>query len=111
MVVFGTLLVNQLISMQAARIEKIRPRQWIFVAQIASPFIADYDLTALGLFAREMMKDSEIAHVEFFDADGKSLTADVVKPPAQFSAIEALERGIKDGSGKVIDMSQTPLPA
>ena len=102
MVVFGTLLVNQLISMQADRMEKNTAQTMDFVAQIASPFIADYDLTALGLFAREMMKDSEVAHVEFLDATGKSLTGDIVKPTTQLSGLTLLERKIKDGSGKVI---------
>ena len=73
-----------------------------FVATVGTPYITNYDLTALGLFVKELSRDKQVAFAEFFDADGKSLTADVAKSPADTSGLLLVEREMKDSSGKTV---------
>ena len=72
------------------------------IAHVSVPYITNYDLTALGTFVREMSSDPQVAFAEFFDGDGKSLTDDVAKTPADVSNLLLLEREIKDAAGKTI---------
>ncbi len=72
------------------------------IAHVSVPYITNHDLTALGTFVKEMSRDSQVAFAEFFDADGKSLTEDVAKTPADVSALLLVEREIKDPAGKTI---------
>src|SRR5512140_2618434 len=46
------------------------------IAHVGTPYVTNYDLTALGTFIKEMARDQQVAFAEFFDADGKSLTSD-----------------------------------
>ena len=73
-----------------------------FVATVGGPYITNYDLTALGLFVREMARDKQVAFAEFFDADGKSLTADVMTAPKDAKDLLLVERDVKDSTGKKI---------
>jgi methyl-accepting chemotaxis protein len=41
-------------------------------------------------------------HAEFFDADGKSLTADVLPAPKSLAGLMVVQRPIKDSAGKVL---------
>lgn len=101
-VLFGSLIVNQLVGAMIARMEKSLAQTMDFVTQVSVPYIVNYDLTALGLFVKELKKDPEIEHAEFFGTDGKSLTIDALKAPADLSGFQLLERDIKDGSGNAI---------
>ena len=101
-VLFGSLIVNQLVGAMVARMEKNLAQTMDFVAQVSAPYIVNYDLTALGLFVKELKKDAEVEHAEFFGTDGKSLTVDALKAPANLSGFQLLERDIKDGSGNAI---------
>jgi methyl-accepting chemotaxis protein len=99
---FGALIVNQMVGVLMERMEKTSAQTLDFVAQVSTPYIFNYDLTALGLFVKEMKKDSDVAHVEFFGPDGKSFTSDVLKAPADLSSLVRREREIKNGSGEII---------
>jgi methyl-accepting chemotaxis protein len=72
------------------------------MAQVSVPYVTNYDLTALGTFVKEMSRDPQVAFAEFFDGDGKSLTEDVAKAPADVSGLLLVERELKDASGKAI---------
>jgi methyl-accepting chemotaxis protein len=72
------------------------------IAQVSTPYVTNYDLTALGTFVKEMSRDNQVAFAEFFDADGKSLTDDVAKAPADVSDLLLVERVLKDAAGKTI---------
>src|SRR6185295_19947840 len=50
-------------------------------AHVGAPYVTNYDLTALGTFVKEMSRDKQVVFAEFFDSEGKSLTADVSKAP------------------------------
>ena len=73
-----------------------------FVAKVGVPYVTNYDLTALGSFAKDLPRDKQIAFAEFLDADGKSMTADLVRPPADTSGLLVIKSDMKDASGKVI---------
>ena len=72
------------------------------IAHVSVPYVTNYDLTALGTFVKEMSRDQQVAFAEFFDADGKSLTDDVAKAPADVSGLLLVERDLKDAAGKTI---------
>ena len=94
----SALVVNNLragFAQQAARTVEM-------IAHVSVPYITNYDLTALGTFVKEMSRDSQVAFAEFFDADGKSLTDDVAKAPADVSNLLLVEREVKDAAGKTI---------
>ncbi len=71
-------------------------------AHVGTPYVTNYDLTALGTFVKEISRDKQVAFAEFFDADGKSLTSDVAKTPADVSGLLLVEREMKDASGKTV---------
>ena len=72
------------------------------IAHVSVPYVTNYDLTALGTFVKEMLRDQQVAFAEFFDADGKSLTDDVAKTPVEVSGLLLVERDLKDAAGKTI---------
>ena len=102
MTVFGVVIVNQLVGAFADRIEKNVGQRADFMAHVALPYLTNYDLTALGLFVKEVSKDPEVTHAEFFDADGKSLTEDVVAPHPMSPESMSFDRAIKDANGKPV---------
>jgi methyl-accepting chemotaxis protein len=69
------------------------------VAGTSVPYVVNFDLTALGNLVRQLGKDPELAHAEIFDAKGKSLTADVLRPPQSFDGLLVIEEKIVDASG------------
>ena len=72
-------------------------------ADVGLRYIANYyDLTALGNFVKELARDQRVAYAEFLDANGKSLTSDVMKAPADLSGLVVLEREMKDSGGKLV---------
>ena len=71
-------------------------------AHVGAPYVTNYDLTALGTFVKEMMRDKQVVFAEFYDGEGKSLTADVAKAPASAPDLLLVEREIKDASGKSV---------
>ena len=95
----GAFLVVRHLS---ARFEEQAARTVEFVATVGTPYITNYDLTALGAFVRELSRDEQVAFAEFFDADGKSLTQDVAQAPADATGLHLVEREMKDASGKTV---------
>jgi len=73
-----------------------------FVAKVGVPYVTNYDLTALGTFVKDLPRDKQIAFAEFLDAGGKSMTADLVRPPADTAGLLVIKRDMKDDSGQVI---------
>ncbi len=73
-----------------------------FVSKVASPYVTNYDLTALGTFVKELSAGQSVAHAEFFDADGKSLTADALAAPAATAGLLSVENKLLDSSGREI---------
>jgi methyl-accepting chemotaxis protein len=72
------------------------------IANVGVPYITNYDLTALGSFVTEMLRDEQVVFAEFFDADGKSLTSDVAQAPADVSNLLLVEHEMKDTSGQTV---------
>jgi methyl-accepting chemotaxis protein len=95
----GTALVVQQLS---ARFHEQATQTVEFVAHVSSPYVTNYDLTALGNFVKELTRDKQVAYAEYLDADGKSLTADVMAAPANASGLLVVERELKDSSGKAL---------
>src|SRR5262245_55347802 len=78
-----------------------------FVAKVGTPYVTNYDLTALGSFIKELSRDKRVAYAEFFDAEGKSLTSDVSASPADTSGMLLIEREVQDASGKTVGRLKT----
>ena len=70
------------------------------MSTISVPYVINYDLSALEGFVKEAAKDADVAYAEFFDAEGKSLTANAMKSPANKAAFRVYNREIADGDGK-----------
>jgi methyl-accepting chemotaxis protein len=87
---------------QSEAFEEQAARKIEFVATVGVPYITNYDLTALGLFVKELSRDKQVVFAEFFDAEGKSLTADVAASPKDTSGLLLIERDMKDASGKTV---------
>jgi len=73
-----------------------------FVAKFASSFFTNYDVPALGEFVKEMSRDKQVVFAEFLDAQGKSMTADVLKPPADLAGLFVVARDVKSSSGRKV---------
>ena len=102
MATFGMLMANQVIRSVTAAAESEVVRTSEFVAHVSASYVTNYDLTALGGMVKGLTRDSAGAYAEFSDADGKSLTSDVLPAPAGLSGFMLVERSIKDSTGKVI---------
>ncbi|MGA7748997.1 MAG: HAMP domain-containing protein, partial [Gallionella sp.] len=97
----GVLIVQQhreLTSMMESKADSLTN----MLATISVQYVINYDLSALENFVKETVKDKDIAFAEYFDADAKSLTADVMKAPADTSRLMVYERNIVGTDGKVI---------
>ncbi|MDX8400875.1 MAG: methyl-accepting chemotaxis protein, partial [Gallionellaceae bacterium] len=73
-----------------------------FVAAVASPYVTNYDLTALGGFVKEVTQGGDTVYAEFFGEDGASLTSDVVKAPKNINELYMVERDVLDSTGKKV---------
>lgn len=67
--------------------------------QIAGPYINNYDYPALDAFVKEVIKDSDVEWVVFFDGKGTVLTTNSQEKPATAHSI-LVEREIKDQDSK-----------
>ena len=83
-------------SMMHSRAESLSK----MMSTISVPYVINYDLSALEGFVKEAAKDADVAYAEFFDAEGKSLTANAMKSPANKSAFLVFNRDISDNDGK-----------
>ena len=70
------------------------------MSTISVPYVINYDLSALEGFVKEAAKDPDVAYAEFYDAEGKSFTANAMKAPASKSAFLVYNREITDNDGK-----------
>jgi methyl-accepting chemotaxis protein len=70
------------------------------MSTISVPYVINYDLSALEGFVQQATKDPDVAYAEFFDADGKSLTANAMKAPADKVQLHMYRRDVRDGDGK-----------
>jgi methyl-accepting chemotaxis protein len=94
-----TLVVRNL----SAAFEQQAVRRVELVATAGARYITNYnDITALGLFVKELSRDKQVVFAEFFDADGKSLTSDVAAAPSDTSGLVLLQQDIKDDAGKTV---------
>ena len=98
----GFFLVNQFIGTMAKGANDDAVQTTEFVSQVSGSYITNYDMTALGTMVKGLTKNSEVQYAEFFDAEGKSLTADVQPAPANLASLMLSESAIKDSTGKVI---------
>jgi methyl-accepting chemotaxis protein len=72
------------------------------LATISVQYLINYDLSALESFVKETAKDKDVAFAEYYDAEGKSYTGNVMTAPADTSHLLVHERDIVDTSGKKI---------
>ncbi|MBL8512044.1 MAG: chemotaxis protein [Betaproteobacteria bacterium] len=101
MAVFGVVMVAQFTGTLTTQAQKGVRQNVDFIAQVSSTYISNYDLTALELFVKETSKDPDVAYMEFFDGEGKSLTADISKKGTpDLPGAMKFEQAIKDSSGK-----------
>ena len=70
------------------------------LASISAQYVVNFDLTSLDIFVKEAVKDKGIAFAEYYDADGKSLTSDVMTAPADTSRLMVYEHGIVGADGR-----------
>jgi methyl-accepting chemotaxis protein len=89
---------NVLRSMMRSKAEGLSK----MMSTISVPYVINYDLSALEGFVKEAAKDADVAYAEFYDAEGKSLTANVMKAPANKAALWVYDRDILDADGKKI---------
>jgi methyl-accepting chemotaxis protein len=101
-ILVGFLLVRMFVDTLSKSVERSTQQTSLFVAQISGFYITNYDLTALGSFVTSLTQNSEIKYVEFFDAEGKSLTSDIMVAPDNLSALMQVDAPIKDNSGKTV---------
>jgi len=102
MIVLGVTLFVQLGGSVAKQVEKNAELSAEFISALATPYVTNYDLTALGGFVKELTRDGDTVYAEFVGADGTSLTADVMKAPENTGSLFMIERNVKDASGKTI---------
>src|SRR3990172_3101388 len=55
------------------------------LATISVQYVINYDLSALESFVKDTTKDKDVVFAEYYDAEGKSLTANVMKAPSDTS--------------------------
>lgn len=72
------------------------------IAHVSTAYITNFDLLALGTFITALTRDQQVAFAEFVDAQGRPLTDNAVKAPANASGLLIVEREMKDAAGKVI---------
>jgi methyl-accepting chemotaxis protein len=97
----GVLVVQQhreLTSMMESKSDSFTT----MLATIAAPYVDNYDSTALEGFVKETTKDQAVAFAEYYDAEGKSLTSNVMKAPADVSQLLVYERNILGANGKML---------
>jgi methyl-accepting chemotaxis protein len=70
------------------------------MSTISVPYIINYDLSALEGFVKEATRDADVAYAEFYDASGKSLTANAMKAPASKAGLDIYPRDVVDGEGR-----------
>jgi methyl-accepting chemotaxis protein len=95
----ATMVVEQdkvLTSMMQSKAEGLSK----MMSTISVPYVINYDLSALEGFVKEAVKDPDVAYTEFFDGEGKSLTANVMKSPSNKSGFLVYNRDITDNDGK-----------
>ncbi len=102
--IFGVLIAQQMVRSLTVSLEERVNGTAQFVSEVAASYIRNYDLTALGNFVQQLSKDPQFEHAEFFDADGKSLTADVLpdEPAAHAQNLMHVEHPITDKSGAML---------
>ena len=69
--------------------------------QVGSPYIANYDYPALDAFVKEVVKDSDVKWMVFYDPKGAILTKNSQEQPATSQSI-LIERSIKAVDGKEV---------
>ncbi|MBX9811292.1 MAG: methyl-accepting chemotaxis protein, partial [Burkholderiales bacterium] len=72
------------------------------LGKISAPYVTNYDLSALENFVKEATNDRDVAFAEFYDASAKSLAGNLMKAPADQSALIIYERDIIEPDGKAI---------
>lgn len=97
----GGMILRQNTTLESTIMSKVGSRVRL-LATVSSPYITNYDLSALESFVKEAAKDPEIAFLEYYDVNGKSLTANVMKAPADTSALIMYEQNITEPEGKLI---------
>lgn len=71
-------------------------------ANVSAPYITNYDLTALGGFVSELLKDEQVVFAEFLDTDDRSLTSEVSQAPADVAGLLLVEHEMKDPTGATL---------
>ncbi len=89
---------RELSSMMQSKAESLTA----MLATISVQYVINYDLSALENFVKQTVKDKDIAFAEYYDAEAKSLTGDIMKAPADTSRLLVYERNILGTDGKTI---------
>jgi len=100
----GSLLLVQQQRLLTSMMESKANSLTSMLSSISVQYVVNYDLSALEIFVKETVKDKEIAFAEYYDTDGKSLTSDIMKAPADTSRLLVYQRGIVGGDGRSLGM-------
>lgn len=98
----GTAIVFQQNNALRASMDSKAESTINFLEKVSATYIINYDLSALEGFVKEIVKDPDVSFAEFYDSDKKSLTANVMKQPADVSNLIVYERAINDMEKKPI---------
>ncbi len=98
----GSVLIAQQYRQLTTMMQSKADSLTTMLATISEQYIVNYDLSALENFVKNTSKDKDVAFAEYYDADGSSLTANVMKAPADTSNLLVDERNIVNISGNII---------
>jgi methyl-accepting chemotaxis protein len=98
----GSVLIVQQQRVLTSMMESKANSLTTILSTISSQPLINYDVFALQTFVKETVKDQEVAFAEYYDGQGKLLTGDVIKAPADTSQLMVRERNILDYGDKVI---------
>ncbi len=98
----GSVLVVQQYRVLNSMMESKADSLVNMLTTISVQYVLNYDFIALEGFVKETGKDKDIAFAEYYDADGRSLTGNVMKAPDITSHLLVYERDIVDTNGKKI---------
>lgn len=99
MFLLGAALYFQMGGSVARQMEKNAELTASFVASVSASYITNYDIPALGGFVKELTRSGDVTYAEFFSAEGASLTANILKTPANSANLLMIEKDIKDPAG------------
>jgi methyl-accepting chemotaxis protein len=96
----GSVLITQQQRLLTSMMESKANSITTILAKISMQSMINIDRFALQTMVKETAKDPDVAFAEFYDVQGKSLTAEVMTAPADTSGLMVFENNILDYGDK-----------